>query len=369
MARQKDELKERSLSCLLGGAIGDAIGAPVEFMSLQQIRHKFGDLGITGLQPSYGKLGAITDDTQMMLFTAEGLLRGHVRGLNKGITSYESCIHHAYMRWLITQGFENKFEGVETDGWLIANQELHSRRAPGNTCISALTAFQSFGRLASNDSKGCGGVMRAAPIGVFAAAQYLEADHELGAKAAFDLGVSSAALTHGHPTGSLSTGAFAEMIYWLMLGEDLESCAQYALRSLIASDHHEETTSAIEQALLAADQGAPDHEGISRLGEGWVAEEALSIGLYAALASSDFSEGVLAAANHSGDSDSTALIAGHLLGAALARDVMKLGWLEYLELRDVIAQISDDLVDASNWQSSGLDQAGDEELWSRYPGY
>src|SRR5215469_1142760 len=90
--------------CLLGGAVGDALGAPVEFMSYANIVREFGPEGIRDFAPAYGRLGAITDDTQMTLFTAEGLLRAYVRGCLKGICHPPSVVHHAYLRWLITQG-------------------------------------------------------------------------------------------------------------------------------------------------------------------------------------------------------------------------------------------------------------------------
>jgi hypothetical protein len=71
-------------ACLLGGAVGDALGAPVEFLSLAQIRSHFGSAGIRDFAEAYGRVGAITDDTQMTLFTAEGLLRATVRGHERG---------------------------------------------------------------------------------------------------------------------------------------------------------------------------------------------------------------------------------------------------------------------------------------------
>jgi ADP-ribosylglycohydrolase len=90
--------------CLLGGAVGDALGAPVEFLSLAGIRRQFGPEGIRDLVPAYGRIGAITNDTQMTLFTAEGLLRAWVRHSTKGICHVPAVIHHAYLRWLLTQG-------------------------------------------------------------------------------------------------------------------------------------------------------------------------------------------------------------------------------------------------------------------------
>lgn len=84
--------------------MGDALGAPVEFMSRSEILRRFGAKGITTYAPAYGGLGMITDDTQMTLFTAEGLLRAWVRGFTKGITTYSGVTAHAYLRWLQTQG-------------------------------------------------------------------------------------------------------------------------------------------------------------------------------------------------------------------------------------------------------------------------
>jgi ADP-ribosyl-[dinitrogen reductase] hydrolase len=70
---------DRIRGCLLGGAVGDALGAPVEFMSTDEIRAAFGPDGIEEFAFAYGRRGAVTDDTQMTLFTAEGLIRAEVR--------------------------------------------------------------------------------------------------------------------------------------------------------------------------------------------------------------------------------------------------------------------------------------------------
>src|SRR5262245_17787176 len=84
--------------CLLGGAGGEAIGAAVEFRSIRQIRDKYGPAGIEDYDIAYGRRGAITDDTQMTLFTAEGVLRADARRRLKGIGHQASVIHHAYIR-------------------------------------------------------------------------------------------------------------------------------------------------------------------------------------------------------------------------------------------------------------------------------
>ena len=196
-ARWRTSEIARVRGCLLGGAVGDALGAPVEFQSLAQIRASHGDEGVRELGTAFGTAGAITDDTQMTLFTAEGLLRAHRRFVDKGICHPPSVVEHAYFRWLWTQGDRVPDElAWVADGWIFDDRRLHSPRAPGNTCVSALRqrvrtrVEQAELPEPLNDSKGCGGVMRVAPIG-------------LVADAPWDLAKECAALTHAHPAGYL----------------------------------------------------------------------------------------------------------------------------------------------------------------------
>ncbi len=171
-----DELS-RYRGCLLGGAVGDALGASVEFLSLSEIRARFGAAGLRDYAPAYGRIGAITDDTQMTLFTAEGLLRAHNRGIQKGIVHTPTVVYHAYLRWLETQGETPAYPFPDVrGGWLLGLPELFSRRAPGNTCLASLRGGQ-VGAVGQpiNASKGCGGVMRAAPVGLAFPASPVEA--------------------------------------------------------------------------------------------------------------------------------------------------------------------------------------------------
>jgi ADP-ribosyl-[dinitrogen reductase] hydrolase len=195
--------------CLLGGAVGDALGAAPEFMSLAQIRGRFGPAGVTDYVEVYGRMGAITDDTQMTLFTAEALIRAHNRWLARGLSSVVDAGHHAYLRWLHTQGGRGVDQGL-LDGWLVQQAGLHHRRAPGSTCLEALErGVAGTMERPINHSKGCGGVMRVAPVGLFPINDPFATACEL------------AAITHGHPTGYLSAGAFAEIIHQLAEGADL----------------------------------------------------------------------------------------------------------------------------------------------------
>jgi ADP-ribosylglycohydrolase len=90
--------EERTVGCFLGGAVGDALGAPVEFLSLDQIRQQFGADGIGDFSVAYGRIGAVTDDTQMTLFTAEGIIRTYQRARDRGQASYLGVLTYAYLR-------------------------------------------------------------------------------------------------------------------------------------------------------------------------------------------------------------------------------------------------------------------------------
>jgi len=327
----------RIRGCLLGGAIGDALGAPTEFLTLAEIRPKYGPRGVTGFESCYGRPGAFTDDTQMTLFTAEGLIRASNRAAGRGRCNPKAVLFRAYRRWYSVQGappveYESEFAADEPSGWLLLEPALRHRRAPGHTCLSALQSADTEGGPADNDSKGCGGVMRIAPVG-------------LVARDPFRFGCEVAAITHGHPTGSLAAGTFAEIIAHVMKGEELEGAIAEARARLRMEPDHEETLGALDAAVaLAGEGGAPSAERLESLGEGWVAEEALGLALYCALTAADFRSGVLLAANHSGDSDSTGALTGNLLGTLWGEACLPEEWVEGVEGREAIERIADDIV-------------------------
>lgn len=345
---------EKIRGCLLGGAVGDALGAPVEFLDWMAIEARFGTRGITDFAPAYGVLGAITDDTQMMLFTAEGLLRAYVRGSSHGLCHVPSIIHHALLRWLLTQDCKPATE-VTTDGWLIQQQALWSRRAPGTTCFSALKASSRLGALADNVSKGCGAVMRVAPCAFFGNA--------------FDYAAESGRLTHGHASGYLAAGLFADILYRLAEQQgSLEHVLTESLNEHGQKPGMQEVCSFIERVLFFYYEGfRPTPQRVAELGGGWVAEEALAIGLWCALAADNFEDGVINAVNHSGDSDSTGLITGHLLGIQLGAAAIPERWFSQLELREVIEEVAKDIESVAR-DFCGTGGEHDQMICARYPG-
>ena len=373
---QHNIMRKRFRGCLIGGAVGDALGGPVEFMSHAQIVREFGPEGIRDYVPAYGRQGAITDDTQMTLFTAEGMLRAYVRGRLGGPSTFEDVTDHAYQRWLLTQNHKSLVRDVVCDGWLWTHTDLHHQRAPGLTCLAALETKEHIGEMATNDSKGCGGVMRVAPVGMFA---WHERNREAVFDTYFDMGCNLAGLTHGHPTGILTAGVFAVVILRILAGSSMAVAVHDTQKTL---ENHQkrfaehpavgETGLAIAQAVeLASSSAEPSAEQIAKLGQGWVAEEALAISIYCALVANDFEHGITLAVNHSGDSDSTGAITGNLLGAALGIDAIPERWTSTLELKGVTASMADDLYDYPSWKIGEHDVDDDNDnsrINARYPG-
>jgi ADP-ribosylglycohydrolase len=393
-------LRSRFRGCLLGGALGDALGAGIEFLSLREIRRRHGTAGVTGLVPAYGRLGAITDDTQMTMFTAEGLIRAWVRCGSAGAGHPPAQVWHAYLRWLHTQGGRARSaaeeersgntQGVDElqsfsdhhcfpDGWLVRERFLRARRAPGNTCLEALRS----GRMGSvehpiNGSKGCGGVMRAAPAGLVDGARcgdrFRAADGDV--EEIFDLAADCAAITHGHPSGYLPAGVVAATIHGILRGLDLDAAVAAAGEILRRRPRHQETLAAVESARALARAGIPSAERLETLGRGFVGEEALALALACALAFRDEPRrALLAAVNHSGDSDSTGSICGQLLGALHGEPALPGEWLAELEGREAVERLADDLHDevlGLRPDAGDLDRPpapGWEEWSARYPGW
>lgn len=358
------------IACLLGGAIGDALGAPVEFDDINRIKANHGEQGVTDFVEYPGNAGAFTDDTQMTLFTAEGLLRAEHRAMLRGIGGALNQIsYQSYLRWLYTQDHPFDEERIELDaanlgeGWLIRQKALYTRRSPGNTCLSALRShIEGTTQNPINNSKGCGTIMRMAPVGLM-----FYGNNKLSFEIACDL----SAITHGHPTGYLSAGFLASMISDLAEGVKLETSIQNAIDLLLKNDDHKETLEAVKKSLdlykrMVTQETSPSPEMIEELGGGWIAEEALSISILSSLIyKNDFKKGVLFAVNHGGDSDSTGSITGNILGLINGIESIPEQWQNKLMHHDLVRQVGEDLY----IQVKGDHYESNEQWWGKYPGY
>jgi len=343
-------IQDRIRGSLIGGAIGDALGYPVEFIySFEEIQKRYGERGITRLDtnqhwlPKEKQVGkaVVSDDTQMTLFTANGLLNAKKQGI---LLKYGIC--GAYIEWYLTQiGMKSpKYR----DCWISDVPELNHRRAPGNTCMSSLDDIYR-GKDPMNNSKGCGGVMRIAPIPLYATVQdrmsIEEADHLAG---------DAAEITHQHPLGYISAALMSHVIYRLALDIEptqdgmkryiMEGVAE--MRNQYKAYHNdvERMAELAERAIFLLDNGKTDLENIGRLGEGWTGEEALAIALFCALKHfNSFEEAMIASVNHGGDSDSTGAVTGNILGAAIGYEAIPQFYKDDLEMHDLILHMADDL--------------------------
>jgi len=322
--------------CLIGGAVGDALGYAVEFLEVNDIWANFGDEGITEYALVDG-VAQVSDDTQMTLFTAEGLLNSAGNTLD----DYKLSIYESYKRWLYTQNEEF----CSGKNGLLDVKELYAWRAPGNTCISSL----SSGVMGSvtdpmNDSKGCGGVMRVAPIGLFFD------DVEM----ADELAAETAAITHGHKLAFLPAEVCVHIINLLVYYDDMTiikalNDAQKVLAGKYGAvweiaDDMMELQRLLDLALDFAMQDRDDLEVFETLGQGWSGEETLAIAVYCSIKYQyDFEKAIIAAANHNGDSDSTAAVTGNILGAYLGFDAIPQKFIDNLELIDTIMDMADEL--------------------------
>ena len=355
---EQERLKDKIRGCLMAGAAGDALGYEVEFMSRRSILSRFGENGITKFELDSKGKALISDDTQMTLFTANGLLNAPHLSVQPQI-----AVARAYVDWYYTQ--LGPYKTKSKSCWLRDIDELYSRRAPGNTCMSALDAI-ARGWEPSNNSKGCGGVMRVAPVGVFGACQFISHNSQWRDGDVIKLGAECAKITHKHPAGWLSAGLLAHIIYEIVARSQSERIDQGKFEHIVQSACHymiayfnslqefiHPLHAMMSKALELARQDISDHEAISQLGEGWVGDEALAIATYCASRHIDSVEdAIIASVNHDGDSDSTGAICGNIMGAIYGYEHIKECNLfcpegkqleDTLELSEIILALADDL--------------------------
>ena len=275
---------DKFLGCLIGGAAGDALGYPVEFWTEDMLHHTYGAKGISEYALRNG-VAQISDDTQMTLFTANGLLFATTRGCLRGILGpYPSYVAEAYREWYKTQTANYPAAKRFISCWLLNVPELYARRAPGNTCLPALEEGGDGGIISPiNHSKGCGGVMRVAPVGLYFGSS------RMAGMAADLMAAEIAALTHGHPMGYIPAALLAHMVR-LLAHSDAIALREAVLDGLEAMRQIffwvEELPAfcrLIEKAVALADAGSDDLQAIHTLGAGWCGDEALAVAIYCAL--------------------------------------------------------------------------------------
>ncbi len=346
MKKSKDwlvQLNDRVRGSLIGGAAGDALGYAIEFQDEDSIFEKYGPSGITEFELINGK-ALISDDTQITLFTAAGLLTGNSVAMQRSFfRTMEPFIYLSYMDWFHTQAPEDYPEHPGLT-WLADERGLYDRRAPGNTCLSALSSGE-MGGIGSriNNSKGCGGVMRVAPVGL------LMGITDNNYKFVDELGAEAAAITHGHDLAFIPAAMLADLTGRLSRsGISIKEAVNAAMEDIKKvfddMEHIGEFVELMEKAIGLSQEDIDDLNAIHKLGQGWVGDEALAIAVYCSLKyPEDIEKALIVAVNHEGDSDSTGAIAGNIVGAHVGFSRIPEKFIKDLELKDIILEIADDL--------------------------
>jgi len=303
--------KEAYRGCILGLAIGDALGMPTEFLLVEDIRARWGPQGVQGLEDGHWPPGHFTDDTQMTLALAEGILAA---GRDAPVDEIMAEVAVEFVHWM--------------------RDPLGGHRAPGNTCLAGcgnLADGVPWRQAGVRDSKGCGSAMRAAPIGLAWPGDY---------ERIREVGIAQSLATHGHPCALAGSVAVAALVSMALEGvAPAEMLDRVVDLTADISDEFVAQMAVVPEVLdlLAA-------EAWIDLGGGWVAEEAAAGALYCFLSSpNDYRATVLRAANTDGDSDSLACIAGAISGAYNGLDAIPQQWRDRIERVGYLTDVADRL--------------------------
>lgn len=319
--------------CLVGLAVGDALGYPTEFRSRAQILSCFGPDGVTDFvslkdarwvgrpiiigpdQPP----GTYSDDTQMTLALAYGLLDTLTGDLNDMM----NAVADHFVAW---------------------SKSEDNNRAPGGTCMTGcerLNEGTPWQRSGVAQSKGCGSAMRVAPIGLLFAN-----DHNK----LLEVARASSIMTHGHDAAIEGAASAALLVALALNGASLEQMYDAIEQTCCAhSADFAMRWRQLPEMLSQPPEVALSNDG---LGESWVAEEAVASAYYCVYhARGDFERALTLAANTDGDSDSIACIAGGIIGAQLGLEAIRPSWRQQVENSAHLHDIGQRLFDAASAKS------------------
>ncbi|MFJ7066427.1 ADP-ribosylglycohydrolase family protein [Streptomyces sp. NPDC101115] len=332
---EQQDFRSRVRGCLLGGAVGDALGAAAAGRTLAGLREAHGPEGLTDLAPAYGRRGAVTAATQMSLFTVDGLIRAQVRR-DTGSWHPPTDVHRAHRRWAVTQRDWGPDERRADLGWLARQEWLYARRDPARACLTGLgdEILGTLDRPKNPQAADSGALVRSAPFGLLVGWE---------PQLVCQLAVECATQTHGDPAAYLAAGALAVVVHGLARGGGVEAAVRVAVEQLAPRPGHEPVTEALGAALAAVRQGVPDAERVTALGAAEDrAEGQLAAALYCALVGEDIRHGLRLAVNHDGPSAATGTLTGALLGALHGETALPPAWVAELEGRATVLELADD---------------------------
>lgn len=323
---------------MFAGAVGDALGANLEPFDTRTV-HEFFDVDrpdyIEGDHPT----GAVTDDTQMGLFTAEAVIWA-----DRLARPFRHETEAAYLRWHATQT-----DGPPEGRGLVTDPGMRHRRSPDPGCLTAceMVAAGIAGdvELAVNDERSAIAVSRVAPVAV--------TDHPAL------YGATAAAVTHGDPTaiaaaavaarivGDLLDGTpLAEALYRVVAGDDNVDLDLWPDAPARLADAVAEVRDRIGDAVMSHHLGAAPSSP-ETFGTGDTAVECLCIAVSCAALVDRGAHPLRALAEsvaHGGASASTGTVCGHLLGAAHGHEWLPSRLVKQLRERGTVAAVTAELV-------------------------
>lgn len=331
---EQQDFRSRVRGALLGVAVGDALGLPVDGLGPGRIRAEHGPEGVLDLQPAFGRRGTVGPVTQLTLFTVDGLIRAQVRR-DTGAWHPPTDLHRAYLRWVATQRDWGPDERRKDDGWLAREEWLYARREPPRSLLTGLGdgAMGTLELPKNPEERGPEAAARSAPFGLL-----VGWEPQLVAQ----LAVEGAAQSHGHPVAYLSAAAYAVIVHALARGETLDTAVQVALALLAARPGHEPVSEALQRAVNAVRQGPGAPERVRELVERGTGEALVAAAVYCAMVAEDVRHGLCLAVNQTNQSAVASALTGGLLGALHGETALPPAWLAELEGRPTILALADD---------------------------
>ena len=343
------EKQSAYMGCLLGLAVGDAMGFPVDDKTWEDICAEYGPNGLLGYDLRNGS-AEVTSHTQIAAYIANALLVALTRGRHG---SYVQYITLALREWAKRQHFPR--DPDKSPFWVSQLPQLRKRACKDARMLDALRA-ETLGETehAINNAVSAGSLPEAVAIALFFDPRRMEPS-QVGTLAADAL-----ALTHGNPETFLTGVTLAYALAGILQQPEcsleeqfLQACSamqsQFGFRFPQGDLVEQRIVSAIEQAKSS--QFTP-RDGIERL-ECYTASSCLAGAVYACLKyPDDFDNAMILAVNHSGSSSAVAALTGAILGAKMGREALPDFYLESLEAAPALEQLALDLATGS--LTSGL---------------
>ena len=330
--------------CLLGMAIGDALGYTVDERSREQIRQDYGPHGLMGYDLVNG-YADISSYTQLAAYACNALLLGLTRGQMQGVMApYVRYIALGEREWAQGQRYRTGPERIFC--WISRNRALRNRRCMDTRMLDTINRDRP-GSMEEprNRYNSTGAITVAVPVGLFfnpARTERTEIDR---------LGAEAIARTHGDPQTVLVGSVIAHMIGRIIWDRvtDLKELAREACNSLqeqFGREYHQtvEIREKINLALaLTISPAIRPSDAMEQLGCD-TAATVLAGALYASIMHrEDFDLAVTTAVNHSGRSAACGAIAGALLGAITGERALPEFYLEPLEHGEILRELAKDM--------------------------